>query len=91
MNTVITYDIVDSKRRNRFRKYLKELGIRSQYSVFECRLDAAEVRLIRHYCKDNLDLQEDSVRIYRVCSLCMNKAEIQGKGVKFSQLDWVII
>lgn len=91
MNTVITYDIVDDKRRNRFRKFLKELGVRSQYSVFECRLDTTEVCLIRHYCRDKLDLLEDSVRIYRVCSRCMGKAEIQGKGITFSQLDWMII
>lgn len=91
MNTIITYDIVGNKRRNRLRKFLKEMGVRSQYSVFECRLDLDEIRLIRHFCRDNLDLQEDSVRIYRVCSRCMNKAEIQGQGITFSQLDWVIV
>ena len=91
MNTIITYDIVGDKRRNRLRKFLKEMGVRSQYSVFECRLDYEEIRLIRHFCRDNLDLREDSVRIYRVCSRCMNKAEIQGQGITFSQLDWVIV
>ena len=91
MNTVITYDIVGDKCRNKFRAFLKELGVRSQFSVYECRLDTTEVRLIRHYCRDNLNLQEDSVRIYRVCSRCMGKAEIQGRGITFSQLDWVII
>jgi CRISPR-associated endonuclease Cas2 len=34
MNTVVVYDITDDKRRNRLRKFLKELGIRSQKSVF---------------------------------------------------------
>ncbi len=91
MNTVITYDIVSNKQRSKFHKFLKELGVRSQYSVFECRLDPTEVRLIRHYCRDNLNLQEDSVRIYRACSRCMAQAEIQGRGITFSQLDWVII
>ena len=46
MNTVITYDIVGNKRRTRFHKFLKELGIRSQYSVFECRLDLRPFMLI---------------------------------------------
>ena len=63
----------------------------SQYSVYECRLDRSEISLIRHYCRDELDLREDSVRIYRVCASCMAKAEIQGQGISFSQLDWVII
>ncbi len=91
MNTVITYDISDDKRRNRFRKFLKEMGVMSQKSVYECRLDRHEIRRIRLYCKQNLDLEKDSVRIYRVCARCMNKAVIQGRGLKFSQLDWVVI
>ena len=91
MNTVVTYDISENRTRNRLHKFLKELGIRSQRSVFECRLDAHEVRQIRKYCLHNLDLEKDSVRIYRVCSRCMKKAVVQGRGVKFSQLDWCII
>ena len=91
MNTVIVYDIIDDKRRNRFRKFLKELGIRSQKSVYECRIDSREIREIRDYCRKSLDLQADAVRIYRVCSTCMDKALIQGQGVRFSRLDWVIL
>ena len=91
MNTVITYDIVENKTRARLHKFLKELGIRSQLSVFECRLDDRETREIRRYCRDNLNLDEDSVRIYRVCAGCMRKAIIQGLGVSFSQLNWTII
>lgn len=91
MNTIVVYDIVNNRTRTRFHKFLKELGIRSQRSVFECRLDNREIRQIRQYCLHNLDLANDSVRIYRVCSRCMEKAVIQGFGVKFSQLDWCII
>ena len=91
MNTVVVYDIVSNRRRARFCNFLKELGVRSQKSVFECRLDAHEVRQIRLYCRDNLDLAEDAVRIYRVCSTCMDRATIQGQGLSFSQLDWQII
>jgi CRISPR-associated protein Cas2 len=91
MNTIIVYDITDNKRRNRFRKFLKELGIRSQKSVYECRIDAREVREIRYYCQKKLDLDVDAVRIYRVCATCMDKALIQGQGVRFSRLDWVIL
>ncbi|RJX26911.1 MAG: CRISPR-associated endonuclease Cas2 [Desulfurivibrio sp.] len=91
MNTVVVYDIVCNRRRGRFRKFLKELGIRSQKSVFECRLDSREVRQIRLYCCENLDLEEDAVRIYRVCSACMDKALVQGQGITFSRLDWEVI
>lgn len=91
MNTVVVYDIVCNRRRTRFHKFLKELGIRSQRSVFECRLDSREVRQIRLYCFENLDLAEDAVRIYRVCAGCMEKAVIQGQGISFSRLDWEVI
>lgn len=91
MNTVVVYDIADDKRRNRFRRFLKELGIRSQKSVFECRLDGRELREIRSYCRHKLDLAQDAVRIYRVCANCMDKALIQGQGIRFSRLDWVIL
>ena len=91
MNTIVTYDIAGNRRRDRFRKFLKELGIRSQKSVFECRLDDREIRQIRHYCRDHLDLREDAVRIYRVCSRCMAGAFIQGRGIMFSRLDWEVL
>ncbi|HBH28514.1 MAG: CRISPR-associated endonuclease Cas2 [Desulfofustis sp. PB-SRB1] len=91
MNTVVVYDIAANKRRDKFRTFLKELGIRSQKSVFECRLDDREVREIRSYCRTNLDMQEDAVRIYRVCAACMEKGVIQGQGLSFSQLDWEIL
>jgi CRISPR-associated protein Cas2 len=91
MNTVVVYDIASSRRRAHLRKFLKELGIRSQKSVFECRLDSREVREIRTYCRDNLDFSVDAVRIYRVCATCMDKAIIQGQGVTFTRLDWEIL
>ncbi len=91
MNTIVVYDIVENRTRVRLHKFLKELGILSQRSVFECRLDDREIRQIREYCLENIDLEKDAVRIYRVCSRCMNKAVVQGCGVKLSQLDWCIV
>lgn len=91
MNTVIVYDISSNRNRSRFHKFLKELGIRSQKSVFECRLDVRELGEIRKYCRKNLDLKTDSVRVYRVCATCMDKALIQGQGIVFSRLDWEIV
>lgn len=91
MNTVIVYDIASNRRRGRLSKFLKEMGIRAQKSVFECRLDGREIARIRAYCRRHLNLDQDTVRIYRVCSRCMAKAVIQGQGVHFSQLDWTIL
>lgn len=91
MITIVTYDITSPRRLSRLHRFLRELGINTQKSVFECELDNRELRLIRHYCRDNLDLNSDSVRIYRVCSRCMKKVRIQGQGIKIAQLEYQII
>ncbi len=91
MLCVVVYDIVENRTRTRFHKFLKELGIHAQLSVFECRLDGEELTRLRRYCRDNLDLAEDAVRIYRVCERCYAKAVIQGQGVSFPNLEWAVV
>ena len=91
MITVITYDITDPRRLNRLRRFLKEYGIRSQRSVFECRLSREELAAIRKYCRTRLDLEEDSVRIYRICDRCMVRAFVQGQGIKLTITGWEIV
>ncbi|MBI4766064.1 MAG: CRISPR-associated endonuclease Cas2 [Deltaproteobacteria bacterium] len=91
MITLITYDITDPKRLNAMRQFLKEFGLRTQKSVFECDIDEEAIRQIRFYCKDQLDLDNDSVRIYRICSRCINRVIISGQGLKVTQLDYLIV
>jgi CRISPR-associated protein Cas2 len=91
MITLITYDITDPKRLNAMRLFLKEFGLRTQKSVFECDIDEEAIRKIRSYCKERLDLAKDSVRIYRICSRCINRVIISGKGLKVTQLDYLIV
>ena len=91
MITLITYDITEPKRLNNMRHFLKEFGLRTQKSVFECDIDDVAIRRIRAYCRDNLDLDKDSVRIYQICNRCMNKVVISGLGLKVTQLDYMIV
>jgi CRISPR-associated protein Cas2 len=91
MITLITYDITDPKRLNAMRRFLKEFGLRTQKSVFECDIDEEAIRKIRSYCKDQLDLFSDSVRIYRICSRCINRVIISGQGLRVTQLDYLIV
>ena len=91
MITLITYDITEPKRLNNMRRFLKEFGLRTQKSVFECDIDDVAIRRIRAYCRDNLDLDKDSVRIYRICNRCINKVVISGLGLKVTQLDYMIV
>ena len=91
MITLITYDITDQKRLNKLRDFLKEFGLRTQKSVFECDIDDIALKKIRAYCRDNLDISSDSVRIYKICNRCINKVKISGTGLKVTQLDYMIL
>ncbi len=91
MITMVTYDITDPKRLNAMRKFLKEFGIRTQKSVFECDIDEEAIKQIRSYCKSRLDLASDSVRIYRICSRCINNVVISGQGIKITQFEYMIV
>lgn len=91
MITLVTYDITDPGRLNDLRRFLKEFGLRTQKSVFECDIDDAAIRRIRSYCRESLDLKTDSVRIYRICSRCINRVIISGQGLKVTQLEYMIV
>jgi CRISPR-associated protein Cas2 len=91
MITLITYDITESKRLNGMRKFLKEFGLRTQKSVFECDIDDIALGRIRAYCRDNLDIAKDSVRIYKICGRCIRKVLISGTGLKVTELDYMIV
>ncbi len=91
MIVLVTYDITDPKRLKRTHKFLKEFGLNTQKSVFECDIDDVALKKIRRFCKDNLDLSRDSLRIYKICSHCMKKVLISGLGLKITQFNYLVI
>ena len=91
MITMVTYDITDPKRLTRLHRFLKEFGLNTQKSVFECDIDDEGLKRIRAYCKNNLDIATDSVRIYKICNRCINKVVISGLGIKVTQYEYMII
>ena len=91
MITLITYDITEPKRLNKLRGFLKDFGLQTQKSVFECDIDDIALKKISAYCRDNLDISTDSVRIYKICNRCINKVKISGTGLKVTQLDYMIL
>ena len=91
MIVLVTYDITDNKLRQRTHKFLKEFGLNTQKSVFECDIDREGIKQIRAYCRDNIDLNKDSVRIYKICSRCINNVIISGLGLKVTQLEYMVV
>ncbi len=81
MLTVISYDVVDNRRRTKVSNVLKDFGARVQLSVFECRLDLEQLEVMARRLGKVIDESKDSVRIYRICKECAPKIMILGTGV----------
>ena len=73
MKYIIMYDICDSQRRNEVAWILEEYGKRIQYSVFFCDLTKKEFEHVRTALVAVIDMEEDSLRCYPVCSDCWEK------------------
>ncbi len=83
MLVLITYDVstADAAGRARLRKVAKaclNYGVRVQNSVFECVLDAATERLLRHRLAGLIDPERDSLRFYRLGNNYQEKVEHVG-------------
>ncbi len=71
MLVLITYDVntADAAGRTRLRRVAKrceDYGQRVQNSVFECLLDAAQFRLLKHELEQLINTQRDSLRFYNL-------------------------
>ncbi len=77
---VVAYDISDDRRRRLVAEILEGLGERVQYSVFECRLNEAELGRLHTRLSSVLDLSTDRVRWYPLCGPCHARVIGQGSG-----------
>ena len=80
MFTVISYDVVEDKRRTKVLKLLKGYGTHVQYSVFECDLTAQQFTALGRELRDLIDLDTDSVRCYLLDALAVQRIRIVGIG-----------
>ena len=83
MLVLITYDVntQDAPGRKRLRQVAKQCvnyGQRVQNSVFECILDAAQYRMIRHKLEQLIDPEKDSLRFYQLGDRYQAKVEHLG-------------
>ena len=75
---VIAYDIPNDRRRTKVHKALCGFGEWTQYSLFECFLDARELVELRAKLLALLEPEEDSVRIYPLSADCRRAVETVG-------------
>ena len=69
MLVVVAYDVNTETKEGRKRlrhvaKICTNVGIRVQNSVFECHVDAAECKVLKHRLEQAIDTERDSLRFY---------------------------
>lgn len=78
MLTIVAYDIADDKRLQRVAKICEDYGVRVQYSVFECRLEADRFDEFWLELLSVINPDEDRLVAYRVCAACAQNIETAG-------------
>ena len=71
--TIISYDIVDDRRRQKLANSLLDYGTRVQYSVFELNINKKLLEELMEKINSIIDLEEDSVRFYFLCGSCNDR------------------
>jgi CRISPR-associated protein Cas2 len=78
MLTLVAYDVTDPKRLHRVAKVCEDWGMRIQYSVFECRLEATAFdRFWAELCSA-IDPRTDRLTAFKICSRCAREIRSQG-------------
>ena len=91
MFMVVSYDIVDDRRRMRVCNTLKNYGRRVQYSVFECDLKQADVERLQQKLRRLIKTDEDSVRFYFLCESCVRRVQVIGQGEVPKRRDFYLV
>lgn len=79
IHCIISYDIVDNKRRRKLVGILEGYAVRVQYSVFEGFLSRGQLKKAAKESTPYVKPSEgDSLRIYIVCAACYPKTFLLG-------------
>jgi CRISPR-associated protein Cas2 len=83
MLTVVAYDITDQRRLQQIAKICEDYGMRVQYSVFECRLEADKFDRFWNDLLATIDSSTDRLVAYKVCVACAR--DIRSAGTQTHQ------
>ena len=77
---VVVYDIVDDKTRRIVGDILEGFGRCVNRSVFECQIrNSKQRKKLEESLTREINVKIDSLRIYTICSNCMQSATVLGK------------
>lgn len=88
---VISYDIVDDRRRFRAAEALKDYGQRVQKSVFEAKLDARRLTKLLALLQDIIDKDTDNILVYLLCEACVKQKQSLGLKIIGEDEDYRVL
>jgi CRISPR-associated protein Cas2 len=91
MLVVVSYDITDDRRRVAVSNELLNFGVRVQKSVFECYLDADQLKELKGRLETKIDLRKDHVRFYHLCKKDEEHVATEGKSVIHKDYDYFMV
>jgi CRISPR-associated protein Cas2 len=96
MEVLVTYDVATDtaagrRRLRRVAKVCEGHGQRVQKSVFECILNAAELEQLKHRLRHQVNLEEDSLRIYRLREPRDRYLQVIGRQPEFDLRDPLVL
>lgn len=74
---VVAYDISNDRRRAKAVKILEKVGVRVNFSVFECMLTSKQYESLQKDLLQVISLKEDTVVYYPICMDCYSQIVYQ--------------
>jgi CRISPR-associated protein Cas2 len=96
MEVLVTYDVrtdtrEGERRLRRVAKICEGHGQRVQKSVFECVLNAAQLETLKHRLRNAVDVEQDSLRFYRLREPRERYLEIIGQKPPFDLREPMVV
>jgi CRISPR-associated protein Cas2 len=87
---VISYDISDDGIRKKVVNILLDHGVRVQYSVFECLVDAKTLDKLIDVLSPLIE-GSDSIRVYQICEARLKKMVMLGSGDVTEEVGYYLV
>ncbi len=88
---IISYDIVDTKKRTKLARLLESCAVRVQKSVFEAVWNQRLYIETKEKLITYINPETDSLRIYRICANCQSEIFSFGAPSVYDDVDLEII
>jgi CRISPR-associated protein Cas2 len=88
---LVAYDIANPKRLRKVARTCEDFGLRRQFSVFLCRLTAADLVRLKSRLYDIINLDQDQVLFIPLCTRCADQIEALGRPIERHDARDVVI